>query len=257
MKGKRIGLILISIIVSLVIGGLTSVYFIPWVTKTVSGWGSSEIMTCVTLMGVFVALSVPFINIQLKKSNQKRDEKSVYQIDIQVDTSLENNMVRFSASIQNVGDKTIETKVSNLYIDQGIPVKLTNDRDDRDVGVSCYKFPFILEHKETIEGRPDCVLCKKCFRENNELYPEEIVDNTYRGDKNLLRTHILLEHLSHKSIQYINPKEKFSEDVILQFKEKGVYRVTFFVGTEGESDCECATKQFYIPESLSNQRGNT
>ena len=32
-----------------------------------------------------------------------------------------------------------------------------------------------------------------------------------------------------------------------EFKKSGVYRVTFIVTTDGEADCECATKQFYIP----------
>jgi arginine decarboxylase len=162
-----------------------------------------------------------------------------------------NGMVRFSASIENVGDKEIKTKTSNLYIDQGIPAQLTNDRDSSDVGAKSFKFPFILEHREYIEGRPDCVLCKKCFRGNDYCYPEEIVDGSFKIDPRLLRTHILLEHLSNKSILYILPGEKFSEDVVVQFKSAGVYRVTLFVGTEGEADCSCATKQFYISKSLS------
>jgi len=166
-------------------------------------------------------------------------------------------MVRFSAWIQNVGDKTIKTKISNLYIDQGVPTKLTNDRNSGDVGTICYKFPFILAHRENIDGRPDCVICKKCFRENDETYPEEIVDAIIKEKPGLLRTHIVLDHLSHKSVQYINPKEKFSEDVVVKFCNAGVYRVTLFVGTEGEADCECATKQFYIPKSLPTDNQKT
>lgn len=149
-----------------------------------------------------------------------------------------------------MGDKELKTKTSNLYIDQGVETKLTNDRDKSDMGVKSYNFPFILEHREDINGRPDCVLCKKCFRANDYTYPEEIVDSSIEGVESTLRTHIVLEHISHKSIQYIRPREKFAEDVIVQFRDAGVYRVTLFVGIEGEADCMCATKQFYIPKSL-------
>ena len=249
MNRKKARIIALCVI-CIVIGALLAVFVLPWFSSMVSSWGNNEIMAAITIAGVLVAFVVPYIEMRLNRRHAEKDAKAVYQIDIQVDTSLPDNMVRFSASIQNVGDKTIETKTSNLYIDQGIPTQLTNDRDSSDVGARSFTFPFILEHREDIEGRPDCVLCKKCFRGNDYSYPEEIVGRAFKSDSQLLRTHILLEHLSHKSIQYINPKEKFSEDVVVQFKSAGVYRVTLFVGCEGEADCSCATKQFYIPQSL-------
>jgi len=247
---KTVRIIIATAILCVVATVLLVVFVIPWAGTVISSWGSNEVMATLTLIGVAIAVAIPYIELKLAKGMSKKDEQSVYQIDIQVDTSLPDNMVRFSASIQNVGDKQIETKTSNLYIDQGLPVKLTNDRNSNDVGAKSFRFPFILEHRESIDGRPDCVLCKKCFRGNDNNYPEEIVDNSFKQDASLLRTHIVLEHLSHKSVQYINPKEKFSEDVVVQFKVAGVYRVTLFVGTAGEADCSCATKQFYIPKSL-------
>ncbi len=243
--------IFLLIISCLIVGGLLVGLVIPWLSSTISGWGNSEIMATITVVGVLVAFSVPFIQFQLTKSANKKSKQAVYQIEILVDTSLPDNMVRFSASIQNVGDKELKTKTSNLYIDQGVETNLTNDRDKSDMGAKSYNFPFILEHREDINGRPDCVLCKKCFRDNDYTYPEEIVDASIKGIENTLRTHIVLEHISHKSIQYIRPREKFAEDVIVQFRDAGVYRVTLFVGIEGEADCMCATKQFYIPKSLS------
>jgi hypothetical protein len=203
-----------------------------------------------------VALLVPFFeykfNLKLREKDKKETEaemKEVYQIDILVDTSLLDNMVRFSASIHNVGDKQIITKTSQLYIDQGYPVALKNDRNKDTVG-QWYEFPFILEHKNFVDGRPDCVLCEKCFRQSQYDYPEDVVSQTIKAHAELVRTHLELNHLSNKSIKYINPKEKFSEDIVVQFPQCGVYRVTFFVGMEGEADCQCATKQFYIPNSL-------
>ncbi len=247
---KKIAISLLSIC-CLIIGVFLGGVVIPWLSYKTSNWGNSEVMATITVLGVIVALLVPIIEFQLTKFTNKKSMQAVYQIEILVDTLLPDNMVCFSASIQNVGDKELKTKTSSLYIDQGVETNLTNDRDSSDMGVKSYKFPFILEHREDIDGRPDCVLCKKCFRENDYTYPEEIVDASIKGIGNLLRTHIVLEHISHKSIQYIKPKEKFAEDVIVQFRDAGVYRVTLFVGIEGEADCMCATKQFYIPKSLS------
>lgn len=222
---------------------------IPWIGNTVASWGSNEVMAAITIAGVVIAFLVPVLEVGLEEYLHKKKEATVYRIDINI-TILPKNYVRFSASIENVGDRVIQTNISNLYIDQGIEINLTNDRDTNTILGSQFKFPFILEHKELVDGRPDCILCKKCFREHIDTYPEEIVDKDIKGTPSLLRSHISLDHLSAKSVQYINPKEKFSEDVVVQFRNKGVYRVTLFVGCNGAADCECATKQFYIEKSL-------
>lgn len=248
MSKKRITIITITI--SFFFGGFVAIYVIPFLAKTFSGWGSNEIIAFVTVMGVVVALITPFISNCL----QRLREKSLYQIDIHV-TVLDDNMVLFSAFIENVGDKQIVTKTSNLYIDRGI-----EETDDK-IKAKYYRFPFILKHNKDVpitingheEKRPDCVLCTRCRDENKREYPTEGIEDIsfYLNRKNeFFYTNVLLRHLSKESIQYINPKEKFSEDVVLQFNYSGVYRVTFIVITEGEADCECATKQFYIPNSL-------
>lgn len=278
MKKKYAGFVFVGIVIGAVI-----VYIVPGTAKMIASWGSNEIMAAFTLAGVIAAFLVPVIAASIEERKYKRREKekmvrddateraraereaaieaarvereiakemTVYRIDINI-TLLPKNFVRFSASIENVGDRVIQTNISNLYIDQGIEINMTNDRDTNTVLGSQFKFPFILEHKElSPDGRPDCVLCKKCFRQHIDTYPEEIVDKDIKGDSNLLRSHISLDHLSAKSVQYINPKEKFSEDVVVQFRNKGVYRVTLFVGCNGDADCECATKQFYIEKSL-------
>ena len=270
------------------------IYAVPLFNKTIAGWGNSEILTAITMIGVLVALSVPFIEgryqkkiekerrgyeedfqkkVELERRQyeedfQKRIElerreyeeskkeenfKSLYQIDIHVKV-LENRTVLFSASIENVGDKTIKTKSSNLYIDEGVKVPKGSYIDIKgngndESGAIYYDFPFILQHRKNINNRPDCILCIKCRDEKDYNYPINEIEDSFKGKK-LYYANILLKHLSDESIQYIYPKEKFSEDVILQFKKSGVYRVTFIVTTDGESDCECATKQFYIPEEF-------
>ena len=264
----------ICIIVTACVTAFLIIYAVPFFNKTIAGWGNSEILSAITMMGVLVAFSVPFIGgryqkkIELERRQyeedfQKRIElerreyeerkkeenfKSLYQIDIHV-TVLENRTVLFSASIENVGDKTIITKSSNLYIDEGIEDPKGSKIDiggKEEVGAIYYDFPFILQHRKNVKNRPDCVLCIKCRDEKDYKYPIDEIEERFKNKK-LYYANILLRHLSDESIQYIYPKEKFSEDVILQFKKSGVYRVTFIVTTDGESDCECATKQFYIP----------
>ena len=274
-KSKKVKIaFVICIIVTACVTAFLIIYAVPFFNKTIAGWGNSEILSAITMMGVLVALSVPFIggryqkkielerreyeeNFQKKVELERREYeerkkeenfKSLYQIDIHV-TVLENRTVLFSASIENVGDKTIITKSSNLYIDEGIKDPKGSKIDigeKEEVGAIYYDFPFILQHRKNVKNRPDCVLCIKCRDEKDYKYPIDEIEERFKNKK-LYYANILLRHLSDESIQYIYPKEKFSEDVILQFKKSGVYRVTFIVTTDGESDCECATKQFYIP----------
>lgn len=259
-KGKKEKIVLfLCIIATACVTAFLIIYAVPFFSKTIAGWGNSEILSAITMTSVIVAFSVPFIGGRYQKKielerreyeERKKEEnfKSLYQIDIHV-TVLENRTVLFSASIENVGDKTIITKSSNLYIDEGIEdpkgSKIDIERKE-EIGAIYYDFPFILQHRKNVKNRPDCVLCIKCRDEKDYKYPIDEVEERFKNKK-LYYANILLRHLSDESIQYIYPKEKFSEDVILQFKKSGVYRVTFIVTTDGESDCECATKQFYIP----------
>lgn len=253
-KEKKFFYIIVGTILSTaIITTIAILYIVPFFTKTISNWGNAEILSFITLIGVLVAFCVPFIGARyqrkLERERQESSLKSLYQIDIHV-TVLENRTVLFSASIENVGDKTIITKVSNLYIDEGIKVPKgseVNVTGKNEIGAVYYDFPFILQHKKNINNRPDCILCIKCRDEKDFNYPLDNIEDRFKNVK-LYHANIQLRHLSDESIQYIYPKEKFSEDVILQFKKGGVYRVTFIVTTDGESDCECATKQFYIPE---------
>ena len=271
-KNKRVLIFIISIVASLIVGGLIAVFIIPKIAKSVANWGTNEILTAITLVGVIVALATPILENRFEKKlekdrrtyeenfeNDRRiyekeindgEKEALYQIDIKV-KNLANKNVLFSAIVENVGDKTIKTKIANLYIDQGIPEPSGNKvkiGDQVEEGAIYYKFPFILEHKRIVDGRPDCILCTRCRDDEDLSYPEEQIkkDKEFKN-ADLYHTNIPLWHLSDKSISYINPKEKFSEDVIVQFKKEGIYRVTLIVTTDdGEADCECATKQFLI-----------
>lgn len=262
MNKKQKRLFIVSIIVSLILGIIFALFIIPHIAKTVSTWGINELLAAITFAGVLVALAAPLIDSYsqrkldydrrtFEKSQAEKSKMALYQIDIDV-KMMENNYVLFSAVIENVGDKRITTKVANLYIDQGKEENIgskVNVNGTLEPGAVYYDFPFILEHKRFVNGRPDCILCTRCRDDGSLTYPEDQIKNNSKfKDLDLYYTNIPLLHLSDKSINYINPKEKFSEDVILQFKNSGVYRVTFIVTTsDGEADCECATKQFYIP----------
>ena len=228
---------------------------VPWLKNQISTWGNAEIVAAITLCGVVVALSVPFI----QRLIVELDKPTVYQIDIHVDTSLKDNVVLFSASIQNVGDKTITLTTANLYFDEGVESPMTDDLYKTEEGSTAtyFDFPFILEHKQNSQdGRPDCVICHKCFRGRDESYPKEVLTGVH-ADGKLLHTHKLLDHLSEKSIKYICPREKFTEDILVRFPKAGAYRVTLFVGMAGKADCMCATKQFYIARDYNSNGGTS
>lgn len=255
MKNKSL-VIFLSSLASLMVGILLAIFVLPRISKIVVPWGTREIITTMAVFAIVLSISSPIISHLLTVHKENKEKNTVYLIDINI-TPLQNNYVQFSASIHNVGDVQIKTLVSNLYIDQGFPVELPNDyNSDNDSGLSYYKFPFILEHKKMFNNRPDCVLCTKCFREMKSGYPEEYIEQEFKAKKDAVRTHYALQHLSEKSIMYINPKEKFSEDVIVHFTNSGVYRVTLFVGAADTADCSCATKQFYIPSDYHSEPNN-
>ena len=267
MKSHVKKILMVVACVLFIILGVFLTFVIPIIGETVYDWGANEVLATVTIIGVFVTIIVPFLNNMLKAKKDKethafvknlleiysapKTKKEIFRIDIHVSV-LEKNMVLFSACIENIGNNKITTKVSNLYIDQGIPAEMgskVNVSGMNTSGAVCYEFPFILEHvKDSDKGIPDCILCTRC-KENMLVYPAEHLKGRFQNS-DLYHGNIELQHLSVKSIQYIYPGEKFSEDVIMQFKNEGVYRVTFIVTADGEADCSCATKQFFIPAPL-------
>jgi len=193
-------------------------------------------------IGAIAALAVPFISDWINSLEGK------YQIDIQV-KDLGNNMVSFSATIENVGHKDVIVNVANIYVDEGTETPKGNkfiSGKAVEEGAVFYDFPFLLQH--IFDGKnpkkSKCVLCRRC-RNGELVYPIGHVEERFQnGD--FYYTNIAMRHLTKESITYIESNQKYSEDVILQFKRKGVYRVTFVVISNNNKDCQCATKQFYI-----------
>lgn len=224
-KSKKVKIaFVLCIIVTACVTAFLIIYAVPFFSKTIAGWGNSEILSAITMMGVLVAFCVPFIGARYQKKieierreyeenfqkkvesdrreyeeefqrkieldrreyeeNKKKENlKSLYQIDIRVKV-LENRTVLFSASIENVGDKTIITKTSNLYIDEGIkdPKGSYIDIEGKEeIGAIYYDFPFILQHRKNIKNRPDCVLCIKCRDEKDYKYPIDEIEDRFKN----------------------------------------------------------------------------
>ena len=107
------------------------------------------------------------------------------------------------------------------FLDQSYWPFTADDTKD----VMRYDFPFILRHRQMGDGNfPECLVCLRC-KANDLEYPDDDADLKDIFDRNpkLLRSSTQLRHLSaptdtsHGSLKYIYPKEKFSEDIVLQF----------------------------------------
>ncbi|MDR0743866.1 MAG: hypothetical protein LBF05_05880 [Tannerella sp.] len=222
----------ILVAAGLIFGVLIGVLFVPLISKTISDWGVNEAMAAITVAGVVVAFMIPSIELWLQKWERRKN--ALMRADVVVKI-ISPNYVLFSAYIENIGDVKIETKITNLYIDSGIPeIKKMGKHS-----YTAYKFPFLLKHKNA-EKDIDCILATNCKAENCK-YPDEL-----KVAEDSLGTNQELEHLSLHSVKYYYPKEKFSEDLVMQLNP-GVYRVTL-VATGQNTDCVCATKQFIVPD---------
>ncbi len=202
-------------------------------------WESTTVLAAVTVIATFCNAIIPAgVTLYLHKKDHT-DIKCI-QADVTA-TVLEHGNVKLSAWIENIGNTSVNTYITNLYIDKGKSISL-------DEKITRYNFPELLNHKEKGTSH-DCILALRCM-DDIVSYPriEEIsqeFDHKYEN----FGHNIVLSHLSSDSVQFILPGEHFSEDVIVQL-QKGVYRVTLVVTTKTEGcECTCSTKQFYVPET--------
>lgn len=178
----------------------------------VGKWDTVTVMAAITIAVTLCNGIIPaYVSYRISSK-----ENLCMQTDVSVNVS-NNGMVTISTWIENIGYKRFDTKIANLYIDRG---KETVSSE----GIIFYKFPRLLEHKEQGE-RYDCILAERCY-EDDTAYPalRELGisdEDTYEklGDS------IKLQHLSHGSVDFLLPGEKFSEDIVIKLKS-GIYRVT-------------------------------
>lgn len=71
------------------------------------------------------------------------------------------------------------------------------------------------------------MLCRRCKTEKDKSnYPIDAVPEKYKSEMRSGKLYTAcfdLEHLSKKSIKYIQANERFQEDVIVKFSKSGVY----------------------------------
>lgn len=201
----------------------------------VAGWNVTTVMAAITIAVTLCNGIVPAY-VSYRTAGK---EALCMQTDVSVNV-LDNGMVIISSWVENIGYKKFATKVTNLYIDKG----RINDTAKE---VTFYEFPQLLKHKEQ-GGRHDCILAERCADEIM-TYPS-LSDLGITDEKSYeeFAYNRVLRHLSHGTVDFLLPGEKFSEDIVIKL-DSGVYRVTLVCvsGTKG-CECSCSTKQFYVPD---------
>lgn len=227
------------IVIISAIGGAVITLVILLIAPIVATWNITTAMAAITIAVTLCNGVIPAY-ISYRIAGRKA---FCMQADVSVDV-LNNGMVIISAWLENIGYKTYDTYLTNLYIDKG----KKNSAD----GIISYEFPELLKHRQ--QGRAhDCILCEKC-RCDNTAYPTfaELGITDEKAYENFTYSKVL-NHLSQGSVSFIEPGQRFSESVLIQL-ESGVYRV-IMVSVSGTKGCECvcSTKQFYVPECQSNK----
>ena len=218
---KRQLILILSIIFAvLLLSWFLLTSFIPFLSSKLKNLTTNEIIaTLAVLVGVF-SIAFKFIDYILKQ--QYSSER---QILINVEVKDEYAIV--TCTLENMGKKRIIPKNVYLFIDEGI------ENDDY------LKFPFCLKHEE---GEDDCVLGKRCKGGGINSFPEDLLPEEF---KTKYHKSFKLQHLSREAILFIDPGEKFSEDLVLKLNNTGVYRV-IAIWTAVNADCICANKQFVL-----------
>lgn len=200
----------------------------------VSKWDTVTVMAAVTIAVTLCNGIIPAY-VSYRTSGKKA---LCMQTGVSVNVS-DNGMVTVSAWIENIGYKRFDTKIANLYIDKGKQI-------DSSEGIISYKFPQLLEHKEQGE-RYDCILAERCYKDDTAYPVLRDLGISDEGAYEKLGASIKLRHLSHGSVDFLLPGEKFSEDIVIKLKG-GVYRITLVCVTKTMGcECSCSTKQFYVP----------
>ena len=224
------------LLVLLLIVAFISIIFIILRFTPLAQWKPTEFISVTTLLlTVFATLDRSFKNFT------QRQYRVFPKLDI---LPLNNNHIKITASVQNAGTVEIEPDNISIFIDSGI----YNDRTKR------YDLPFLLKHESKNSKRKyDCILSEYC-QTGKEFYPSDIVNNnaTYEKFKNTFRTCYKLSYLSEESILYIGAGEEFSEDIIVNMDNPGVYRAILIVTAKDKAcDCICISKQFMVSNNVS------
>ena len=180
----------------------------------------------IAFTAVIVTIIITTINLITSSMNKKYASKK--QLSLSVDVL--GNKAIITGTVENKGTDRITPKCFYLFINEGKCVSKQ--------GHTQYVFPNILKHEC---NEFDCALAKRCKHGRIEKIPDELLGDEF---KNRLSICSVLQHISSDSVNFIDPGEFFSEDMIFEL-EPGVYRA-ILLGVTVEADCMCAHKIFSI-----------
>lgn len=232
-KKRRIGNVFIIILIAILSAFLLLKYFLPIIISH-STFTSMSTAEGIAFTAVIVTIIITAINLVVNSMNKRYSSKKQLSLSV----SVNNKKVIITSTIENKGTDRITPKSFYLFINEG-KIKLKS-------GYSQFEFPNILKHEC---NEFDCALAKKCKNGRIEKIPDEILGEEF---KNSLSICSILNHISSDSVNFIDPGEFFSEDMIFELSP-GVYRA-ILVGITVETDCMCAHKVFVVEDdNLSKQ----
>lgn len=219
----------VLLIIAIAIGSCFTMlsFAIPYVKShsTFTQMTTTEGIACIA---VITTITIAAIN--LVSSSMKKRYESKKQLTLAV--NVQGSKVIITSTVENTGSDRITPKSFYLFINEG---KVNPKEKHKE-----YEFPNILKHEC---GEFDCALAKKCKVARVERIPDELLGDKF---KDTLCICSVLNHIASDSVNFIDPGEIFSEDMIFELPA-GVYRV-ILVGVTVETDCMCAHKIFTIEE---------
>lgn len=222
---RKIINILLIMVISIGSAYALLTYILPFV-MTNSKFASMTLAEGIAAIAIIVTITITAINLVVANMNKRYSSKKQLTLSVKV----KGRKAIVTSTIENTGTGRITPKSFYLFINEG--------KANQKNGYSEYEFPNILKHEC---GEFDCALAKKCKATRIERIPDEILGD---GFKNCLSICSVLSHIASDSVNFIDPGEIFSEDMIFELSP-GVYRV-ILVGITVETDCMCAHKIFVI-----------
>lgn len=225
-KTRRLMNVVLVITIAVLSAYILLKYLIPYVLTLVSPavFKTSE---AIASIGIVVTISVTAIN--LISSSMKKRYASKKQLSLNV--SVNKEKVIITSTIENTGSNRITPKTFYLFINAGV-------RKQKADAAYEYEFPNILKHQC---NEFDCALAKRCKVARIEKIPDELLEERFKSSLSICS---VLNHIAADSVNFIDPGEIYSEDMIFELPP-GVYRV-ILVGISVEADCMCAHRIFCI-----------
>lgn len=178
-----------------------------------------------------VAVILTIVGYILSITNSLVSQQMDTDLILSLDVETKENYAIITCAIENKGMNRISNMDFYMFIDQ--PVL------DTDIGI--YQVNHVLKHD--CSHKYNCKFSLLCKNGGINEYPAEFKlqesEDVYYDAKKL-------DFLSPESVLYVNPGERFSEDVVVKLNQ-GVYRV-LLIGIFGKkrNGCSCANKQFII-----------